>query len=788
MLKNFFLVTFRSLLKNKLYSFINISGLAVGLVCSVLILLWVRDELNYDRFIPKADRLHQVWVNAEFDGKINSWNSVPLPTYEAMKTADSHIKNSTVLDWGSDHLLTFGEKRLIKEGYFCGEEFLEMFEFPLIKGDPETVLDDMHSIVITESLAKAMFGEEDPINKVIRVDDEGNLKVTGILKDIPSNSTLEFDYLIPWKYRESVNDWVVRNKTNWGNYSFQVFIELYEADSHLETQAGIENMLMENGEEDMPRKFFLHPMPRWRLYSNFENGEAVGGMSDYVQLFTIIAIFILVMACINFMNLATARSEKRAREVGIRKSLGSTKRGLIMQFIGESLFIALLSFLIAIVLAQLALPFYNELVDKKLFIDYQSPEFWMYGVAIILITGVIAGSYPAFYLSSFKPVNTLKGTVSVGKGVSTPRKILVVLQFGFAIFLMIGTAVIYQQIQMVKSRELGYEKKNLITVYNTDDIADNYELIKQELLRSGAVASVTRSNSPITSIWSNNFLGWPGKPDELKVLFATIATEYDFTQTMGIKMLMGRDFSKEYATDTGAIVINKAALDLMNLEEPIGTNLDLWGGKKKLIGVMDNVLMGSPYEEMRPTFMIIDPEWVSAISVRINDNGHLSDNLSKIEEVFQKYNPAYPFDYSFVDEDFDRKFKTIDMTSQLATLFAGLAVLITGLGLFGLASYTAEQRSKEIGIRKVLGASVGSLMMLMTKDFTKLVLVAFVLAVPFAWYLLDMYLDRYEIRTEIHWWLFPLVGVVALAFALMIVINQARMASLANPVDSLKDE
>jgi len=775
-------------LKNRLYSFINIAGLAIGITCSILIILWVSDEVSYDAFLPKGNRLQQVYVNAEFNGTINTWQSVPLPTYEAMKTADANIAQACVTGWGGERLITYEDTRLVKDSYYVSEEFLEMFEFPMAYGNAADVLDDPSSIVITESLAKALFGDDDPLNKMVKVNDQSLLKVTGVLKDIPKNSSFQFDYLMTWKHREATNEWVVRNTTNWGNYSFQVFVELLDALKHDETQYNVKDMLTEHGEDDIERAFFLHPLPEWRLRSNFENGVVTGGLNDYVQLFTIIAIFILIIACINFMNLATARSERRAKEVGIRKSIGSNRIELIFQFLGESLFIAFVAFVTAIMLTQLILPFYNNLVDKQLFIDYTSLNFWLFAFGIIAFTGLVSGSYPAFYLSSFKPVKTLKGSISIGKSASTPRKVLVIMQFGFAIFLMVGTLIIFKQIELVKSRELGYQQDKLITVYTTDELDKNYSVLKQELLQSGAVEAVTRSNSAITQINSNNFLGWPGKPEELRVIFTTIATEYDYAKTMGIKILQGRDFSEDFKSDTAAIVINQAGLDLMNLQDPIGTELDLWGNKVTLIGVVDNVLMGSPYTEVKPMFMIMDPEWGGTITVRLANNKQIAEALPAIKSLFEKYNPAYPFDYTFADIAFQKKFKTINMTSSLATLFAFLAILITGLGLFGLASYTAEQRTKEIGIRKVLGASVSSLITLMTTEFSRLVIVAFAISAPLAWYLLDLYLDRYPIRTEITWWIFPVTGLIALFYALFIVTTQARRAARANPVDSLRNE
>ena len=788
MFKNYLIITVRNLFKNGFYSFINIAGLAIGITCSILILLWVADETSFDKFHPKADRLYQVWVNATFNGKINSWTSVPLPTYEAMKTADSNIKRAVVTDWGGDHLVIVGENRLMKKAYWASEEFLQMFEFPLVSGDASQVMADPRSIVISQSMAKALFADEDPINKIVRVDNEYDLKVTGILKDVPSNSSFEFDFLMPWKFREQENKWVQENTTRWGNYSFQVFVELNDPVNHTATEARIKNILQEHGETENKPEFFLYPLLRWRLHGSFENGVETGGMNDYVQMFSIIAIFIIVIACINFMNLATARSERRAREVGVRKSVGSRRYELILQFIGESLFISFIAFAIAILMAQLLLPFYNDLVQKKLFIDYTSSQFWIFTLGMIFLTGIISGSYPAFYLSSFQPAKVLKGKPTIGKGASTPRKVLVTLQFGFSILLIIGTLVIYQQIQLVKGRELGYDQENLMAVNYTNEIEKNYRPIKLELLASGVVESVTKSNSSITDINSNNFLGWPGKPDDLRVIFTTIATEYDYTKTMGIKILEGRDFSEDFKTDTASILINKAALELMKLEDPIGTELDLWGGKRKLIGVVDDVLMGSPYQPVKPMFVILDPNWIDAVSVRLKKTEDLPAAISTVKAVFEKYAPAYPFEYTFADVEFQKKFTTLNLTSTLASLFATLTIIITGLGLFGLASFTAEQRTKEIGIRKVLGASVSSLVGMMSKDFSILVIISFAISSPFAWWSLNKYLERYPVRVDIAWWIFPVTGFVALAFAIAIVSTQALRAARSNPVNSLRSE
>jgi len=789
MLKNYLLITFRNLRKNGFYSFINITGLAIGITCSILILLWVADETSYDKFHPKADRLYQVWVNAHFDGRINSWTSLPLPTYEALKTANANIVHSLVTDWGDNHLVSASdEKRMNKRGFHVSEEFLEMFQFPLIAGNAETVLDDPANIVITESTAKALFGNEDAMGKLIRLDNQFDLKVGGILKDIPKNSSFQFDILIPWKQHYNTSDWVKRNTTNWGNYSFQIFVELNDSKNKAATENGIRDLLAKHGEDkEIKHEFFLYPLLRWRLYSHFENGIEQSGMSDYVQLFTVIAIFIIVIACINFMNLATARSERRAREVGVRKSIGSARWQLILQFVGESVIIAFIAFVVAVIAAQLLLPAYNTLVDKKLIIDYASKEFWFSALGVILVTGLLAGSYPAFYLSGFQPVKVLKGKPTVGKGASLPRKILVTLQFGFSILLIIAMFVIYNQIQLAKGRDIGYSQENLITIPLNKDYHDNLQHLKTELLASGAVESMVRANSAITDINSNNFLGWPGKPEELKVIFTTIVTDYDWAKTMGVKMIEGRDFSEDFKSDSLAIIVNKAGIKVMGLKDPIGTELDLWGKKRKLIGVCDDVLMGSPYDEVKPMFAVLD-DWWGSITIRLPKGRDLQASLKTIETIFKKYGPAYPFEYKFVDVEFQKKFTTINLTSKLAGLFAILAAVITGLGLFGLASFTAEQRKKEIGIRKVLGASVHGLVGLISREFSLMVIVAFIISAPLSWWLMTRYLERYTIRTSIAWWIFPLTGAIALIFALVIVSTQALRAAASNPVDSLRNE
>ncbi|MDL5047965.1 FtsX-like permease family protein [Oscillatoria amoena NRMC-F 0135] len=487
------------------------------------------------------------------------------------------------------------------------------------------------------------------------------------------------------------------------------------------------------------------------------------------------------------MNLATARSEKRAREVGIRKSIGSRKKELITQFLGESVLITTFAFLIAIVLVELSLPWYNTLVSKKLFIDYANPYLWSSAVLLILITGILAGSYPAFYLSSFQPVKVLKGKIQTGRYSGMPRKVLVTLQFGFSIFLIIGTLVIYQQIMHVKDREIGYDRENLMMVWTNNELENSYKTIKNELIATGAVKSVTKSNSPITSIFSNNTVEWPGMVPGTRVIFTTIATEYDYVNTMGMKLIAGRDFSSEF-NDSTSVIINQAAVDVMGLTEPIGSTINMWGSVWTIVGVTENVIMNSPYEPIDPMVVVFIPTWTSTITIRLEKTTDLPAAISRVENVFKRLNPTYPFAYRFADVEFDKKFSSINLISNLAKVFAALALTITALGLFGLAAFTAEQRSKEVSIRKVLGATVTGLVVMISKDFTRLVILAFVLFAPVAWWFLSGFLEQYPYRIVIAWWVYPVAGLSALIIALIIVSTQALKAAISNPVDSLRNE
>ncbi len=788
MFKNYFKIAIRSLFKNYVYSFINVAGLSIGIACSVLILLWVADEYGYDRFHKNYSSIYRLYQSQQWTEGIGTGNSMPYLLKDVIKDKSSKIERVVMTNWGEGNLLQAGEKRLSKMGLSATEDFFNVFSFNMVKGDANTALSEPTFIVITESTAKSFFGDQDPINQLIKVDNGKELKVTGVIKDLPRQSFFNFDYVLPFSYYEATQDWVRYSKENWNNNSFQMYVQLTPGATEAEVNNSIKDIIKDNNPKAKTAKLFLHPMSKWRLYSNFENGINSGGMIEYVRLFMAIAVFVLVIACINFMNLATARSESRAREVGIRKSVGSRRKELILQFLGESVMVTFVSSIFSVVLVELALPAYNLLVNKNISIDYSNPWLWTFALGWILVIGIFAGSYPAFYLSSFQPVTVLKGKVHIGKGAITPRKVLVTLQFGFSIFLIIGTIVIYQQIMHVKNRDMGYDRENLMQIWTNGELETNFQTIREELVRTGVVKSVCKSNSPITSIFSNSEVSWEGMQTEERVSFTTIATEYDYAETMGIKMIEGRDFSRDFKSDSLAVIINQAAVDMMGVKNPIGQKLRMNEADFQIIGVMPNIVMAAPDQPVEPMSLIFRPSWSSTITLRLNKTDNIGESINIVESVFKKFNPSYPFEFRFADTDFEKKFSTINLISRLATIFASLAIMITCLGLFGLAAFTAEQRTKEVGIRKVMGASVSSLVMLISKDFSRLVILGFLISGPLAWWFLNNFLERYPYRISIMWWILPLAGATALLLALIIVSTQALRAARANPSQSLRSE
>jgi putative ABC transport system permease protein len=786
MLKNYLIIAFRNLWRNKVYSFINIFGLAVGLMSAMLIFLWINDELNFDQFHPKRAVLYKAWNRALFDGEIRCWVTTPSLLGPALQKDYPEVKAISRYNWENLRLLRYGNKTLHISGTNVDPAFLTMFGFPLLKGNAQTALNEIKSIVITESLAKKLFGSQNPMNQVIRVENEDDFKVTGVLKDLPVNTVFKFEYLLPWEYLKKKG----QDYAYWGNNSYQTYVELHPQHSIEAVNQKIKNVTIKNSGGEEKTEVFLHPIKHWRLYSKFKEGKIVGGRIEYVQLFGIIAGFILLIACINFMNLATARSEKRYKEVGIRKVIGATRERLIGQFLGESFLITILALFLAVIFTELALPAFNSLTEKQLAIYYFSPWYWLFALLFAGLVGLLAGSYPAFYLSSFQPVKVLKGTFKTPKSTINPRKILVVLQFTFSIGLIISTIIVYQQLQHAKSRAQGYDKTNLVYHFFTGEVEKNYDLIKQALIDQNIAVSVCKTNHPITSANSNTWgLSWKGKNPESKIVFDQMTGHSDFAKTFGIKIIEGRDLDlKTYATDSNACIINQAAAKVMFLKNPVGENLRYDDKDLKIVGIFKDFIWGSPYMPTKPMFIRGETDWYNVITFRLGKNRPISENIKKAETIFKKYNPYYPFDYKFVDVEYDKKFKNEELIGTLANIFALLTVIIACLGLFGLSAYTAEQRTKEIGIRKVMGASVLNIVELLSQDFLRLVLISFFIASPIAYYLMNQWLMGYDYRIEISWLVFGMAGLAAIFIALLTVSFQAIKASFTNPVEALKYE
>lgn len=784
MIKNYFKIAWRNLFRNKGFSITNILGLTIGITCTILIFLWVQDERAYDKFHNDYNNIYQVIAHRNFNNQIFTDRNMVMPLAKSLKDVSPQIKNAVVTTHRQSHVLTYGDAKLKKQGYFVSEHFFDMFSWKFIKGNAATAIPDAYSIVLTQSAAKALFGNADPINKVVKIDNNYDAKVTAIIQDIPGNSSLQFDFINMFNYS---GDSEKRAMTNWQNSSWNVYVQTVSGANMQTLDKTINDIKHQHDPNDKMSTYFTFPMEKWRLYSDFKDGKNVGGMIEYVKLFSVIAIIILLIACVNFMNLSTARSEKRAKEVGIRKTLGSDKKQLILQFFSESIILAFIAFVFSVGAVYLLLPAFNTLVDKSLSLNIAQPLFWCGALAIILFTGLVAGSYPALYLSSFNPINVLKGTFISGAKAVLPRRILVVAQFIISILLISATIIVYQQIQHVKHRDIGYNPDNLIMVPSSPDIRKNFAVIKQELQKTGLINAVTQTSSPITDIWWRSPApDWEGKPADGEIIMAGIATDIDFTKTMGIKVLNGKDFSGT-PSDSSAMLLNKAAVEAMGLKNPIGMQMK-YGQSYTVIGVTDNVVMGSPYQAVDPMMVFYNPNNSNSISIRLNNAAHLQKSLQAIETIFKRYNYAYPFEYQFADQEFGKKFLTEDLISRITNIFACLAIFICCIGLAGLASFTIEKRIREIGIRKVLGASVQQLLMLISKEFLKLVLIAFVIAMPLTWWLMNNWLEKYPYRVNISVWLFGTVGIVILLLTLVVVSLNTMKAAIANPVKSLRTE
>ena len=785
MIKNYFNIGWRNLLRNKGFSLTNLLGLAIGMTSAILILLWVQDEVNYDKSQKNYHEIYQIIAHRDFNNQIYTDRNMVMPLAEVIEDEIPQVKHAVVTTHLAPGNLVFDDTKFKKDGYTVSPNFFKVFSVDFLIGNPSTAIVDPSSIVLSESTAKAIFGDEDPINKVLKIDSDQDAKVTAVIADLPVNTTLKFDYLMSFNY--SSPD-VENNMQEWANSSWKVFVQIATGADLASIEKKINDIKMQRDPNDKDiSTYFAFPMSKWKLYSDFEDGINTGGMIAYVRMFTIVAIIILLIACVNFMNLSTARSEKRAKEVGIRKTLGSAKKQLVFQFYIESIILAVISFALSILAVSLLLPSFNNLVGKQLTLDLEKPHFWLGALITILGTGITAGSYPALYLSSFNPVKVLKGTFVAGKNAVLPRHILIVFQFVVSILLISATVIVYQQIHLIKGRDVGYNPDNLITIPGSPDTQKHYNVIKQELLQTGMINAVTRTMAPITEIWwTSPSPKWDGKPEDMNIIVSGLQTGSDFTKTMGIKMLAGKDFSGTPA-DSSYMLLNKAAAEAMGLENPVGMKMT-YGKDYTVLGITDNVVQGSPFKPVDPMMIYYNPDNSPFISIRLSNGVRPQNALASIETIFEKHNPAYVFEYQFVDKEFEKKFLNENLISKLSNIFAALAIFICCIGLAGLAAFTIEKRIREIGIRKVLGASVRQLLLLISKGFLKLVLIAFVIAVPLTWGFMYSWLQKYDYQVNISIWMFCIVGFAILLLTLVVVSINTIGAAMRDPVKTLRSE
>src|SRR5690242_3005114 len=734
MFKNYFKTTIRSLWKNKGYSFLNIFGLAIGITCAGLIFLWVEDELSFDQFNAKKDQLYFIRENQKYDTYTATFGSTPAPMAPAIKAEIPGIANACRINGLDTKLITIGDKSMYAGGSYVDASLFSMFTFPFVEGDAKTAFQQLHSMVITQSTAKKFFGnEKNVIGKTVRVDNKQDYVITGVIKDIPKNSTVQFEWASPFQI------WWDENKSwaqSWGSNCLSTFVELKPNVSKTSVNKILYSFIQQRDPEAIARPF-LWSAHDWHLRDEFDNGvQTGGGRITYVHLFSVIAWIILLIACINFMNLATARSEKRAREVGVRKVLGSPKRMLIAQFIGEALFMAFLSAVLAVIIIMLLLPAFNLLVEKNLVLGLNKPLHIAALLAITLLCGLFAGSYPSLYLSSFNPVFVLKGMKVKGSSAAIIRKGLVIVQFSISIILIISTIIIYQQIQHVKNRSLGFHKNNLLQVDMNSEMTKNYEAVHQDLLNTGLIKSIAISN--YNTLYGGNNTGglvWEGKKSNNQVLISMRYVSPGYMKTSGINILEGRDLVETDSVQSKRIniLITQSLEKLMGSNSAVGKTLhwdgDTSGTVLNVVGVVNDYVYGDMYGKPDPVmFFCVNTPDASNMYIRLKQNADVEKAIQQIAMVIKKDNPSYPFTYHFVDDQFNQMFQNEQLISKLSRVFAMLAIIISCLGLFGLAAYTAERRIKEIGVRKVLGASISNITTLLSKDFLLLVFISCLVA------------------------------------------------------------
>ncbi len=792
MIKSYFKVAWRKLTGNKLLSVINISGLALGITCSLLILLWVQDENSVDGFHTNKDQLYQVYERNYFDGKVEASYPTQGILADELKKVIPEIQYASSVDYatqpGTGATFEAGEKIDKMTGFFAGADYFRMFSFPILQGSASTCLNDANVVTISRKMATIFFGSpEAAIGKTIRFENKEDLKITAVFENIPANSSQQFDYLRSWTDYVKQNDWV----HNWGNTSPNTFVQLKTGANAVAVESKIKHFTERYTGKDKSfrTELGLQSYAAKYLHSSFKNGFVDGGRIEYVRLFTIVAIFILLIACINFMNLSTAQSASRAREVGVRKVIGAARSSLIFQFITEAILVTVFSIVVAVVVTSVLLPAFNNLTGKQLSLPLDKPKFWLLLSGLAIITGLIAGSYPAIFLSSFKPVKVLKGTLKFNWKAGFFRQGLVVFQFSLSIIMMVSMIVIYRQVDYIQTKDLGYDRQHLIYLPIEGDLTKSYSTFKTEANKIPGIVSVSKMrNSPTVIEHHTGSISWPGKPPNLQVSFADGVVGYDYVKTMKLQLKEGRDFSDKWGADSASFLINETAVSKIGLKDPIGKTI-VWGNHPgTVIGVLKDFHFNSMHQNIEPLIVRLSEQWPWGTILIRTEAGKTREVLAGLQKLYKDINPKFPFTYQFSDLEFTKLYKSEELIGKLSFYFAFLAIFISCLGLFGLAAYLAETRTKEIGVRKVLGASVTNILALLTVNFLKLVLIAFIIASPVAWYVMHNWLSDYQYHINLSWWIIAAAGAGALIITLLTVSFQSIKVASTNPVKSLRNE
>ncbi|WP_316827776.1 ABC transporter permease [Pedobacter miscanthi] len=783
-------IALRNLWKSKGFSLINIGGLAIGLASCMVLLLYVNYEWSYDKQFSNHEKTYVVYQNMVANGKTFSWAWTPNVMAKEVQEKIPGVKYASHTTYPRKQLITVGDNKINSNAVFADQNFIKILDYKFLEGNSSTVLKDVNTIILTRSFATKLFGNEDPVNKTVKLENEEVLKVEAVIEDAPANSSLIFECIMPWALFEKRQSWV--KEGNWGNNMCLTLVQLKD-NSFFNNANDLMEGIYKRNQKDNTSVALLHPLTKWHLYDDFQNGKSVGGKIDQLKIFLLLAFCILLIACVNFMNLSTARSERRAKEVGVRKAIGSTRKSLIYQFFLESLLITFIATVFAFILIEVSLPYFNSLLDINLSIDYHNGTFWLTLVGLMFLTGFVAGSYPALYLSSFEPIKVLKGFTLKTDSSALVRKVLVVGQFVFAAGLIICTAVIYQQLNYVKNKPIGYNQSNLLQIAVVGQMNDaaKLELLKTQLIAAGATTHVTSFSTDFTEGGDNTTgVEWEGKNPNEKISFNHRSIGYDFVETIGTKMISGREFSAKFPNDTASVLLNEAAVRMMQLKNPIGKVITFWGDKKlTIVGIVKDFVVESVYQRVAPMIFRSNGKYDARVIIaRLNPNQNISSSLAKIDDLVKQMEPNYPVNRKFVNESFEVKFKNEKILGSLSNWFGGFAIFISCLGLLGLALFMAEQRKKEISIRKVLGASTGNILVLLNKDFIKLVAIANLIAFPLAYIIINKWLSAFEYRISISAMPFIVAVTLSVLIAILTVSAQSVKVAKANPIDALKYE